>query len=153
MKRLNFIYLSLVLIAGVSVGQAQPIAEVSDNTCTEWTAANCSDATSQGCNSTTFTLQSAQTVRLYAYIACENGNDCPYCLSVAYIYRPTGGTYVACVHTLCDARCSSNYADVALDRGDYILYSCKIDCDEQDPCDNCPTTCTATARVFSMPEP
>jgi hypothetical protein len=155
MERRNFIYLWLmvlmVLCFAIPSARAQILAEVTDNTCTVWTGAECTGYSGQGCNSTTFTLTSAKTVKLCASINCDNGQNCPYCLSVAYIYPVTGSNYV-CYHSLCDERCTGYCHDVSLPAGDYILYSCKLDCNNIS-CDNCPTTCTAKATVYDFPEP
>jgi hypothetical protein len=156
MNRRNFIYLLPALLAIVCLAlpstHAQIMAQVSDNTCTVWNGTECTGYSGQGCNTTTFTLTSTTTVQLCVSLVCDNGQNCPYCLSEAYICPTTGSTCNTCIHSQCDARCSPSCQNVTLSAGSYTLYSCKLDCGDDD-CVNCPTSCTATATVYSFPEP
>ena len=153
MKRRSVFYsvsVMLLLCAGVQSGYSQSI-EVTDSICTVWNGQDCAGTSGQGCNSTTFSLKSAQSVRLCAYLECAEERDCPYCLSVAYIYRAMGTTMEACIHSDCDEDCTGECITVNLAAGNYVLYSCKLDCDGS--CANCPTNCMAKARVYLFPEP
>ena len=135
----------------VQPSPAQPIAQVSDATCTAaGQNVGCTGAGTHNCERTTFSIQSTLTVTLRASLTNCTPVDC-HCGAEAYIYVANTTQLVACVSTSCTtAQCPARSQQVQLQAGNYDLYACKIDCDG-DGCDDCSTDCHALATVDAFP--
>jgi hypothetical protein len=139
-----------LLLAPLFVLSAGPVhaqyITITDNTCTP--GQQCAGTDGQGCNNTTFSLSTTRSARLCASIKCITANGV-HCLSVAYIYDMNGNT-VGCVHNECAIRCDERCEYLILPPGIYTLYSCKLDC-LNDDCSSCTDDCLATAQVWLLP--
>jgi hypothetical protein len=139
------------LLSFVELSGAQILATVTDALCTVFTSQDCAGIANQGCNNTGFTVESSGTYELIASIdECEENEECAECLSVAYIYSQGGTVPVRCVHNACEGSCRRASTSVFLQgHANYVLYSCKIDCNGD--CTDCPAGCTARATVATFP--
>ncbi len=144
MKIIRALLVFLVVLAASPVW-AQ-FVEVTDNTCTE--GIECAGDSTQGCNSTTFSLTTDRNVRLCASIKCTT-SGCEYCRSVAYIYD-SNNNLRRCVYNHCETDCDEQCLSVDLPAGNYTLYSCKLNCTGAN-CTSCTNDCVAKARVDLFP--
>jgi hypothetical protein len=136
--------LLLFVLIGLSAGPVHAqILAVTDNTCTA--GQECAGPSGQGCNSTTFSLPTRRDINLCASIKCTTTN-CVYCLSVAYICD-SNGIVMGCAYNNCSDNCDEGCQLVEdLPAGSYTLYSCKLDCTNED-CSHCTNDCVAKAQI------
>jgi hypothetical protein len=144
MKRVSV--LLVVLLSFLASPVRAQFVEVTDNTCTA--GQECAGISGQGCNSTTFSLPASRTIRWCASIKCTTTN-CVHCLSVAYIYD-SNGNMRGCVYNDCGNQCDERCENLYLAAGNYTLYSCKLDC-LNDDCSQCTNDCVAKAQVDLFP--
>ncbi|HEY3294086.1 MAG TPA: hypothetical protein VGL38_01470 [bacterium] len=145
----------LVLLGSVTVGvgqgspnlPAQFVVEVTDATCSDVQECNSPDA---NCGlSAAFVVPVEGTYYLTAEMQCSDPAYCKYCQVCAYVVKD-GSLDVRCgpSHISCqENQCSHTETCLQLQPGNlYRLVVCKRHCPGV-TCDDCPTTCTARAKL------